>query len=113
MLEYFENNYNNHILILIIKIINIYCLLSFLFSHKYKNTIKNKIYLNNSVKNKNIKLNIAKNVKVCLCTLGKKENNYIREFVEHYKKLGVDKIFLYDNNDLNDENFNIILNEYI
>ena len=42
-----------------------------------------------------------------------KMNNYIREFVEHYKKLGVDKIFLYDNNDLNGENFNIILNEYV
>ena len=42
-----------------------------------------------------------KNTKVCICTLGKKENRYVREFVEYYEKYGIDKIFLYDNNDLN------------
>ena len=41
--------------------------------------------------------------KVCLCTLGKQENRYIREFVSYYKKLGVDKIYLYDNNNYLDE----------
>ncbi len=51
--------------------------------------------------------------KICLCTIGKNENNYIREFVAHYKKYGVDKIFLYDNNDLNGENFNDVLSDYI
>jgi len=44
-------------------------------------------------------------MKVCLCTSGKKENLYAKEFVEHYKKYGVDKIFIYDNNDLNSEYF--------
>ena len=33
-------------------------------------------------------------LKVCLCTLGKNENKYAREFVQHYKNLNVDK-FLY------------------
>ena len=51
--------------------------------------------------------------KVCLCTPARKENRYIREFVQHYKKYGVDKIFLYDNNDLNGENFDDILKDYV
>lgn len=53
------------------------------------------------------------NYKVCLCTLGKKENNYAIEFVKHYKRYGVDKIFIYDNNDLNGENFEEVLYDYI
>ena len=32
--------------------------------------------------------------KVCVCTLGKRENKYAREFVEHYKKYGIDKIII-------------------
>jgi len=51
--------------------------------------------------------------KVCICVSGKKENKYIKEFVEHYKSLGIDKIFLYDNNDLNDEKFETVLSDYI
>ena len=38
--------------------------------------------------------NKLKNTKICLCTNGKKENLYVREFVEHYIKYGVDKIFV-------------------
>ena len=57
--------------------------------------------------------NIINNVKVCVCTLGKKENNYIREFVKHYLSYGVDKIILYDNNDYNDEKFEEVINDYI
>ena len=53
------------------------------------------------------------NLKVCICTLGKQENNYILEFVEHYKKYGVDKIYLYDNNDLDGERFESKISEYI
>ena len=58
------------------------------------------------------KINIQNN-RVCVCTVGKKENKYIKEFIEHYKSLGVDKIFLYDNNDKNGEKFDTILSEYI
>ena len=53
------------------------------------------------------------NIKICLCTLGKKENKYCREYVEHYKRYGVDKIFIYDNNDINGENFTDVLYDYI
>ena len=50
------------------------------------------------------------NLKVCICTIGKNENKYAKEFVEYYKKYGIDKIFLYDNNG---EKFNEVLYEYI
>ena len=52
-------------------------------------------------------------LKVCLCTLGKQENLYIKEYVEHYKKYGVDKIYLYDNNDVNGEKFEEVISDYI
>ncbi len=51
--------------------------------------------------------------KVCLCTIGKNENLYAREFVEFYKKKGVNKIFIYDNNEKDGEKFDILLNDYI
>ena len=50
---------------------------------------------------------------MCICTLGKKENKYIREYIGHYKALGVDKIFLYDNNDIDDEKFEDVLSDYV
>ena len=54
-----------------------------------------------------------KPLKVCICTLGKNENRYIREFVQYYKEIGVDKIFLYDNNNINDEKFEEIISDYL
>ena len=56
---------------------------------------------------------MVKKNKVCLCTVGKEENKYIREYVEHYFKYGVDKIFLYDNNDINGEKFEDVISDYI
>lgn len=56
----------------------------------------------------NNKQNLRKNIinlKICLCAIGKNENLYIKEFVEHYKKIGYNRIFLYDNNDIDDERF--------
>ena len=38
------------------------------------------------------------NIKIALCTMGKKENLYVSEFIEYYLYLGVDHIFIYDNN---------------
>ena len=52
-------------------------------------------------------------INVCLCSPAKKENLYIKEFVEHYKTYKVDKIFLYDNNDLDGEYFEDVINNYI
>ena len=50
---------------------------------------------------------------IALCMIAKNENLYIKEFVEYYKNLGIKKIYLYDNNDINGENFNTILYSYI
>ena len=52
-------------------------------------------------------------INVCLCSPAKKENLYLKEFVEHYKTYKVDKIFLYDNNDLDGEYFEDVINNYI
>ena len=49
--------------------------------------------------------------KVCICTVAKYENKYIMEFIDYYKKIGVDKVYLYDNNDINGENFDFLYND--
>lgn len=50
---------------------------------------------------------------ICLCTFGKEENKYAREFVEYYIKFGVNKIIIYDNNNKNGESFETILSDFI
>lgn len=73
----------------------------FYFSKRRKSDkAKKKLFYNN-------------NLKICLCTLGKKENHYIKEYIEHYINYGVDKIFLYDNNDLDGERFEDVIAQYI
>ena len=51
--------------------------------------------------------------KTILCSIAKKENLYIKEFVEHYFTIGINKIVIYDNNDETGEKMDQILNEYI
>lgn len=51
--------------------------------------------------------------KVYLVCIAKLENLYVREFVEHYKDLNIDKIILYDNNDDHGEHFEEVINDYI
>lgn len=56
----------------------------------------------------------CKNGKVAVCAIGRLENRYAVEWVEHYKRLGVDKIFIYDNNRVEDgEVFADVLQSYI
>lgn len=54
-----------------------------------------------------------KQIKVALCSIAKNENLYIREWIEYYKNLGIYKIFIYDNNDIEGEHFEDIINDYI
>ena len=79
------------------------------YKFNYKNIFKN--YSNK--KRKNINKDNTIKLAVAICVIAKEENLYIKEFINHYKNLGVKKIFLYDNNELNGENFNDILNEEI
>ena len=50
---------------------------------------------------------------IALCCIAKMENKYIRFFVEYYKNLQFDKIFIYDNNDLDGEHFESVIGDYI
>ena len=49
--------------------------------------------------------------RVALCAIAKGENKYIREWVEYYRHIGVDRIFIADNNDT--EKFEDVINDYI
>ena len=42
--------------------------------------------------------NELRDIKIALCTMGKMENLYVNEFIDYYIKLGVEKIFIYDDN---------------
>lgn len=52
-------------------------------------------------------------MEVALCCIGRLENRYAVEFVEFYKAIGIDKIFIYDNNYGNEEHFEDVLQGYI
>ena len=51
------------------------------------------------------------NLNIALCTMGKAENLYLNEFIDYYIKLGINHIFIYDNNDPNYEKMKDILNK--
>jgi len=86
------------------KIINIY---SLLYDTARFNNIKTKI--NNS---KEKIFNITEKKGICICSIGKNENLYLKEFLDYYLLLGVKKIILFDNNDINGENFKEIIENY-
>ena len=52
-------------------------------------------------------------MKVALCCIGRLENCYAVEYVEYYKSINVDKIFIYDNNYDGEEHFEDVLQPYI
>lgn len=51
--------------------------------------------------------------KIALCCIAKNENKYILEWVKHYRKLGFDKIIIYDNNDISGEFLEEVLSGYV
>lgn len=52
-------------------------------------------------------------LKVLLCSIAKKENKYIKEFVQFYKKLNFNKIILYDNNNIIEPRLENIIKKYV
>lgn len=52
-------------------------------------------------------------MRIALCAIGRRENLYAIEFVEHYKNLGFDNIFIIDNNHDGEEHFEDVLYDYI
>ena len=50
---------------------------------------------------------------VAICAIGRKENRYAAEWVEHYHKIGAKKIFIYDNYQDDEERLADVLQPYI
>ena len=50
---------------------------------------------------------------VALVAIGRRENLYAREFVEHYKNLGFSNVIIMDNNHEGEEHFEDVLQDYI
>ena len=61
------------------------------------------------------KLEAEKNYKYffCFSSMGKLENNYVNEVIDYYKKIGVDKFILGDNNDKDSERLADVLKKEI
>ncbi len=51
--------------------------------------------------------------KVALCGIGRMENRYAREWVEHHLSQGFDHVIIYDNNRDGEERFEEVLQDYI
>ena len=62
---------------------------------------------------KYMKKDTLKDPRVGLCVIGKNENKYAKEYVDHYKSIGFNHIFIYDNNDKEGEHFEEVLSEDI
>ena len=83
-----------------IKLINIYLrniikfvlfIILFLFTlSKYFNNCLNRIFYT---------YKLSDNIKIALCTMGKKENLYVEQFINYYINLGIDHIYIYDDNE--------------
>ena len=52
-------------------------------------------------------------MKVAICAVAKYEKNYIVEWVEHYKNLMFDYIYIYNNDELNDNSLYEVLDVYV
>ena len=52
-------------------------------------------------------------MKTALVAIGRRENQYAREWVEHYLKLGFDHIFICDNNRYLEEHFEAVIGDYV
>ena len=79
------------------------------FRKKYYKNIIN--YKNtNHTNNKKVEY-INNNKGICMCLVVKNQIQYIKDFVIFYKKMGVKKIFLYDNSDFESENYKLEISE--
>lgn len=87
------------ILIIIIK------MLSKPFNNKIKIVSQKEILLN-EISNKDKYF-------ACFSTMIKQENRYVREVIDYYLKLGVEKFILTDNSDPNTEKLSDVLQDYI
>ena len=50
-------------------------------------------------------------MKTAVCAIAKNENNYIKEWCDYHISLGFDKIFVFDNNDINGEKISDVISD--
>ena len=65
------------------------------------------LFISFNFKNKSKKNLVS--LKVALCTMGKKENLYVNEYINYYIQLGIDHIFIYDDNDPGNEKISDVI----
>ena len=115
----FEKSKKTNIFSLIKTIFIIIIIMIFLivFLTLKKNIKKKGIEKVNSKENEKVNVKVkddnTKNYYACFSGMGKKENKYVRELVEYYLKLGVEKFILGDNNLPNTEKLSDVLQDYI
>lgn len=56
---------------------------------------------------------VKKTGKIALMAMGRHENQYAREWVEHHLSIGFDKIIIFDNNREGEERFADVLGDYV
>lgn len=54
-----------------------------------------------------------KKKQIAVCVIGRRENEYAREFVAHYLSVGFDTVIILDNNRAKEERFESVLQDYI
>lgn len=52
-------------------------------------------------------------MKIATVTITRLGNKYLREYVEYYKNIGVDKMYFYDNNRLGEEKISDVLQDFV
>ena len=52
-------------------------------------------------------------LKFAMCSIGKLENLNVRDFIIYYLELGIDKIYIYDNNEIDGEKFEDVVQDFI
>ena len=74
---------------------------------------KTLVYIDDYPNSKNPMKKVEKktNMKIALCTIGRLENLYAKEFIEYYINLGVDHIYIYDDNLPNTERISDIVDK--
>ena len=68
---------------------------------------------NHNIYNQNYHAYINYTYYACFVALGREENKYVRELVEYYSKIGVEKFIFGDNNLPNTEKLSDVLQDYI
>ena len=103
-------NINVHFIMKFILLIII--LIIFLTCKKNKKEKEKEKEVKSEIKNE-IKKENKTDYYACFSGMGKMENKYIRELIEYYLKLGVEKFILGDNNLPNTEKFADVIQDYI